>query len=150
MERRDADIDRDPGTGQVHEQRVVTEPGVAPAESEVVNTFNPGWRATQLVYLIFGLIDGVLLIRLVLKLLGANPHAGFASFVYGLSDFFLVPFKNLLPTIGNEHSLLEVSLVVAILVYALLGWAIARLVEVIFYRDVTVARRSSGLRPRGF
>ena len=119
-------------------------------ESEVVNTFNPGWRATQLVYLVFGVIDGLLLIRLVLKLLGANPYAGFASFVYGVSDFFLVPFKNLLPTIGNEHSLLEMSLVVAILVYALLGWAIARLVEVIFYRNVTVARRSSGLRPRGF
>jgi uncharacterized protein YggT (Ycf19 family) len=150
MERRNTDIDRDPGTGQVQEHRVVSEPGVAPAESEVVNTFNPGWRATQLVYLVFGVIDGLLLIRLVLKLLGANPHAGFASFVYGVSDFFLVPFKNLLPAIGNEHSLLEMSLVVAILVYALLGWAIARLVEVIFYRNVTVARRSSGLRPRGF
>ncbi len=150
MERRNTDIDRDPGTGQVQEHRVVSEPGVAPMESEVVNTFNPGWRATQLVYLVFGVIDGLLLIRLVLKLLGANPYAGFASFVYGVSDFFLVPFKNLLPTIGNEHSLLEMSLVVAILVYALLGWAIARLVEVIFYRNVTVARRSSGLRPRGF
>jgi len=150
MERRDAEIDREPGTGQVHEQRVVAEPGVAPAESEVVSTFNPGWRATQLVYLVFGVIDGLLVIRLVLKLLGANAHAGFASFVYGVSDFFLVPFKNLLPTIGNEHSLLEMSLVVAILVYALLGWAIARLVEVIFYRNVMVARRSSGLRPKGF
>jgi uncharacterized protein YggT (Ycf19 family) len=150
MERRNTDSERDPGTGQVHEQRVVSGPGVAPSESEVVNTFNPGWRATQLVYLVFGVIDGVLLIRLVLKLLGANPLAGFASFVYGVSDFFLVPFKNLLPYIGNEHSLLEVSLLVAILVYALLGLAIARLVEVVFYRNVTVARRSSGLRPRGF
>jgi uncharacterized protein YggT (Ycf19 family) len=150
MEHRDADIDRQPGTGQVHERSVVTEPGVAPAESEVVNTFNPSWRATQLVYLVFGVIDGLLLIRLVLKLLGANPLAGFASFVYSVSDFFLVPFKNLLPTIGNEHSMLEMSLVVAVLVYALLGWAMARLVEVIFYRNVTVSRRSRGLRPRGF
>lgn len=152
MERRETEMDRDPGTGtgQVQEQRVVSEPGAAPAQSEVVNTFNPGWRATQLVYLVFGVIDGLLLIRLVLKLLGANPLAGFATFVYNASDFFLVPFKNLLPTIGNEHSMLEMSLVVAILVYALIGWAIGRLVEVIFYRNVTVARRSSGLRPRGF
>ena len=54
MERRDADIERDPVTGPVHEQRVVTEePGVPPAEAEEVRTFNPAWRATQLVYLFF-------------------------------------------------------------------------------------------------
>ena len=42
------------------------------------------------------------------------------------------------------------SVVVAILVYALLAWAIARFVEIVFYRNVTVSKRSSGLRPRGF
>ena len=39
---------------------------------------------------------------------------------------------------------------IPMVVYALLGWAIARLVTIIFYRNVTVARRSGGLRPRGF
>ena len=116
----------------------------------MVSTFNPGWRAVQLVYLVFGVIEGLMLIRLVLKLLGANPHAGFSNWVYNVTDVFLGPFKNILPTIGNEQSLLEMSVVLAILVYALLGWAIARLVTIIFYRNVTVARRSGGLRPRGF
>src|SRR5256885_16027340 len=64
-------------------------------------------------------IDGLLVIRLVLKLLGANPHAGFTRWTYGVTDFFLAPFMNLLPTIGNEQSQLEMSVVVAILVYAL-------------------------------
>ena len=151
MERRDTHIERDPATGQVLEHQVVTEdPAVPETEAEVVSTFNRSWRATQLVYLLFGVIDGLLLIRLVLKLLGANPHAGFASFTYGVSGFFLMPFKNLLPAIGNEQSLLEMSVVVAILVYALLAWTLARLVEIVFYRNVTVARRSRGLRPRGF
>jgi len=53
----------------------------------------------------------------------------------------LAPFHNLLPTIGNEQSQLEMSVVVAILVYALIGWALARLMEIIFSRDITVARR---------
>jgi len=39
--------------------------------------------------------------------------------------------------------------VVAILVYALIGWAVARLFAIIFYRNVTVRRRSD-LRPRGY
>lgn len=152
MERRDLDVEGDPVTGLVHEHRTVTSEGpVVPAETaEVVSTFSPGWRAVQLVYLVFGLIDGLLLIRLVLKLLGANPLAGFSSGIYNVTDVFLGPFKNILPTIGNAQSHLEMSVVIAILVYALVGWAGARLVSIIFYRNVTVARRSGGLRPRGY
>ncbi len=153
MEHRETDIERDPVTGQVHEhRRVVSEDPAVPAEStsEVVSSTNPGWRAVQLIYLVFGVIDGLLLIRMVLKLLGANPHAGFSNWLYSVTDVFLVPFKNLLPTIGNEQSQLEMSLVIAILVYALIGWAIARLFAIVFYRNVTVARRSGGLRPRGY
>ncbi len=153
MERRDADVERDPVTGHVLEHRTVTAegPGVAPAEeAEVVSTSNPGWRAVQFVYLVFGLIGGLLVLRLVLKLLGANPEAGFSNWLYNVTAVFLGPFKNILPTIGTTQSQLEMSVVVAILVYALAGWAVARLVAIIFYRNVTVSRRSGGLRPRGF
>src|SRR2546430_1907584 len=143
MERRDTDIESDPVTGRVHEhRRVVTDEPVAPAPpAEVVSTVNPGRRAVELVYLAFGVIDGLLLIRLVLKLLGANPTAGFTQFVYGITNVLLAPFHNLLPTIGNEQSQLEMSVVVAILVYALIGWVLARLMVIMFFRDITVARR---------
>src|SRR5215471_6088458 len=108
MERKEADGKREPVTGDVREhQRVVTEDASVAPESEVVSTFNPGWRAVQLVYLVFGVIDGLLIIRMLLKLLGANPHAAFSSWVYNFTDFFLGPFHNLLPTIGNEQSQLE-------------------------------------------
>ena len=151
MERKDPDVEREPGTGDMREQKVVTEDASVRPESEVVSTFNPGWRAVQLVYLIFGVIDGVLIIRLVLKLLGANPHAAFANWIYNFTDFFLGPFHNLLPAIGNEQSVLELSVVVAILVYALVGWALARFVAIVFDKNVTVSQRSRrGLRPRGY
>lgn len=149
MERRDFDAERDTGTGHVYEQRSVEGP-VPASESEVVSNFNPGWRAVQLVYLIFGVIDGLLVIRIILKLLGANPTAGFSNWDYNVTAFFLAPFRNILPTIGTETSMLEMSAVLAILVYALLGWAIGRFVAIIFYRNITVARRSRGLRPRGY
>src|SRR2546428_4143366 len=135
MERRDTDIERDP-------RRVVTDELVRPAPTaEVVTTVNPGIRAMELIYLVFGVIDVLLLIRLVLKLLGANPTAGFTQWVYGVTNVLLAPFHNLLPTIGNEQSQLEMSVVVAILVYALIGWVLARLMAIIFFRDITVARR---------
>ncbi|HKC18009.1 MAG TPA: YggT family protein [Candidatus Dormibacteraeota bacterium] len=150
MERRDIDAERDPETGRVYEHRTVQEGPIAPSESEVVSSFNPGWRAVQLVYLVFGVIDGLLIIRLVLKLLGANPAAGFSNWIYAVTAFFLAPFKNILPTIGTDQSQLEMSVLLAVIVYALIGWAVGRLIAIIFYRNVTVAHRSGGLRPRGY
>src|SRR5213593_2205371 len=119
MERRDTDIERDPVTGREHEHRrvIAGEPMVPAGSSEVVSTVNPGRRSMDLIYLFFGVIDGLLLIRLVLKLLGANPTAGFTQWTYGVTNVLLAPFRNLLPTVGNEHSQLEMSVVVAILVY---------------------------------
>jgi uncharacterized protein YggT (Ycf19 family) len=133
MDRRETEIE--------HRRVVADEPTVVPPSSEVVSTVNPGRRAMDLVYLFFGVIDGLLLIRLVLKLLGANTAAGFTQWVYSVTDVLLAPFRNLLPTIGSEHSVLEMSVVVAILVYALIAWVVARLMAIIFFRDVTVARR---------
>lgn len=146
MERRDSEIERDPATGrEVERHRAVTDgppARVAPAgSSEVVSTVSPARRAMDVIYLMFGVIDGLLLIRLALKLLGANRGAAFTQWVYNVSDFFLAPFHNLLPTIGNEQSQLEMSVIVAILVYALIAWVLARLMAIIFFRDVTYARR---------
>ena len=124
--------------------------GAPPVESAEVIHDNPGWRAVQLVYLIFGVIDGLLLIRLVLKLLGANPNAGFSSWVYGFTDIFMAPFRSLLPNVISGQSIFEMSAVVAILVYALIGWVIARLIAILFYRNVTVERRSGRYRPGGY
>ncbi len=146
MERRDTEIERNPETGPEREpRRVVNDERVAPpppvGSSSIVSTVNPGRRAMDLIYLVFGVIDGLLLIRLVLKLLGANTTAAFTQWVYNVTDFFLAPFRNLLPAIGNNQSQLEMSVIVAILVYALVAWVMARLMAIIFFRDVTYARR---------
>jgi len=149
MERRETDADHDPGTGAAGETHRVEDATVGQPD-EVVSTFNQGWRAVQLVYLVFGIIDGLLIIRVVLKLLGANPHAAFSSWVYNVTNVFNAPFHNLLPTIGNEQSQLEMSVVIAILVYGLIAWALARFVNIVFYKNVTVSRRGRGLRPGGY
>ncbi|HEX4837021.1 MAG TPA: YggT family protein [Solirubrobacteraceae bacterium] len=146
MERRDSEIERDPATGREVERHRTIEDGpggpIAPVgSSEVVSTVNPGRRAMDVIYLVFGVIDGLLLIRVVLKLLGANTGAAFTQWIYNVTDFFLAPFHNLLPTIGNQQSQLEMSVIIAILVYMLIAWVLARLMAIIFFRNVTYARR---------
>ncbi|HEY1456534.1 MAG TPA: YggT family protein [Candidatus Dormibacteraeota bacterium] len=160
MERRD-EIVEDPVTGTVREEHhVATGPAVDPvapvgpptvASSEVVSSLNPARRAVEAIYLVFGIIVGLLVIRMVLKLLGANAAAGFANFIYGVTDFFLAPFRNLLPTVGNSQAQLEMSVVIAILVYLLIAWVLARVIMIAFSRNVSVSRsESTGSRRRTF
>src|SRR5216683_2916067 len=52
----------------------------------------------QAVYLIFGLIETLLLIRFVLRALGANAEAGFAQLVYGITGLLIAPFVGLFGT----------------------------------------------------
>lgn len=82
----------------------------------------------QIVWYIVGVIVVFLALRVVLQLLGANQGNGFVDFVYGVSGIFAAPFFgmfNYTPSYGVSY--FEVSTVVAILVYLLVGWGIAKL-----------------------
>jgi uncharacterized protein YggT (Ycf19 family) len=89
------------------------------------------YRLTQLVYWVFGLIEGLLAIRLILKALGANPSAGFSQFVYGITAPLVQPFVGLFSNPQYENSVLELSAIVALIVYALVMWLIAKLVWIL-------------------
>ena len=152
MEQKETNTVRDEASGTVREETtMVNETGAAPVrEASVVKSSTPARRAMEVIYLLFGIIDAILLIRLVLKLLGANAHAGFAQFIYGLTDFFLAPFKGLLPTIVSGQSVLELSLIFAILIYSLIAVGLVRLVAISLSRSVMVSEhsRSEGFKPR--
>jgi len=85
------------------------------------------YRVTQLIYWIFGLIEGLIAIRFVLKALGANPSAGFAEFMYGITGPLVAPFNGLFGNPAAQGSVLEVHSIVALIVYALLAWLLAKL-----------------------
>jgi hypothetical protein len=85
----------------------------------------------RVVWYLTGAIIIILLMRLVLQLLGANDSAGFVSFVYGLSGMFAAPFFGIFsyePSYGKSY--LEVSTIVAIIVYYIVGWGIAKLATI--------------------
>jgi hypothetical protein len=92
------------------------------------------FKATQFIWLGLVLLEALIAIRIGLKLIGANPDSLFANFIYSFSNIFLFPFEGLVgsPTVGG--SVLEISSIIAMLVFALLAWAVERIVWVIFYR----------------
>jgi hypothetical protein len=92
------------------------------------------FKATQLIWLGLILLEALILLRVGLKVIAANPSNPFAAFIYGLSDIFLFPFQGLVGTPTSGGSVLELSSLIAMVVYAFLAWAFERVVWLIFYR----------------
>lgn len=87
----------------------------------------PLFRGTQIVWYILWLLEALLAFRFVLKLLDANPTAGFTSFIYTLSSPFAAPFLAVFPSTRVQGSIFEWTTLLAMLVYWLIATAIVRL-----------------------
>jgi len=93
------------------------------------STVSGGVMLKRVVYYLGGVIIVLILVRFMLLLFGANPSNSFVDFIYNLSGVFVWPFYgifNYQPSYGS--STLEVSSIVAIVIYALLAWGIGKLV----------------------
>lgn len=90
-------------------------------------TTKPLYRGTQVVWYILGILEALLAFRFVLKLLGANPAAGFSSFIYGITYPFAAPFLNVFKITRVEGSIFEWTTLLAMVVYWLIALAIIRL-----------------------
>lgn len=92
------------------------------------------FKATQLIWLAFGMVEALIFMRIMLKLIGANPASIFAGFIYDVSYIFLFPFEGLVGTPAAGGVALELSSIIAMIVYAGLAWGIERVVWILFYR----------------
>lgn len=92
------------------------------------------FKATQLIWLLLGILEGLIALRIGLMLIGANPNSPIVALIYGFTGLFLFPFAGLIasPTVGNM--VLELSSLFAMLIYALIAWAVERIVWLLFYR----------------
>lgn len=89
--------------------------------------------AANAVWYIVGFVEVLLGFRFVLKLLGANPNSGFVDFVYAITNVMTAPFDNIFgvtrPEAGDVRSVFEPSILVAALVYLVIGWGIVKLLN---------------------
>jgi YGGT family protein len=142
---------------QTHPQVVVTPPNnttvaaSATTDQTLTTAYDPyaARRATsnrlvQAVYLVFVVIEALLLIRFFLRALGANADAGFAQFVYAITGVLVAPFTGLFgtPQLATGAAL-ELSTLVALIVYAAVGWLLARAAWLMFGESRSSAIASS-------
>lgn len=72
--------------------------------------------------IILNIVEALLILRIILKLLGANVAAPFVDWIYRTSSPLLSPFEGMFPTseLGSGF-VLEISALFAVLIYAFLG-----------------------------
>ncbi|MHB1086644.1 MAG: YggT family protein [Minisyncoccota bacterium] len=87
----------------------------------------PLYRGTQIVWYIFSVVEVLLLFRFLLKLIGANPDAGFTAFIYMLSYPLAAPFLYVVRSMQVSGSVFEWTTLLAMLVYWIVAWGIVRL-----------------------
>jgi hypothetical protein len=92
-------------------------------------------RIVNIVYFLFGILELLLAVRVILHLVGVNPDNGFARFIDGLSAPFVALFASLLqnPTLGGT-SVLEVTTLIAMLAWGIVAWLVGRLIWLVLSR----------------
>ena len=91
-------------------------------------------KISQFIWLGFGVLEGLIGLRILLKLIAANPQSPFANLIYEVTKPFLAPFVGLTPTPAANGVVLEIHSIVALFVYALISVLIERLIWIIFSR----------------
>lgn len=85
--------------------------------------------AERVVWFVAGVLLVLLGLRFIFALLGANPANGLANFVYSVTHPFVSPFFKLFSyNYTTNVSRFEGYTLVAMLIYGLIAWGIARLV----------------------
>ena len=119
-------------------------PEITPAELELRRRQRlVKW--SQIIALIFFVLEVAIAFRVGLKLIAANPASPFANFVYQLTELFLVPFAGLMNSPTAEGAVLEIPALIAMAAYAVLYWLVLRFIWVIF--DPAKARDAGKYKP---
>ena len=91
--------------------------------------------ARRVVVFLFGIIQALIAVRIVLLLIDANQANGLVTFIYDLSSFFVGPFEGILRTnaVQAGASVFDIAALVA-----LVGWTI---LEALIIAGIGIARR---------
>lgn len=123
-ERERVTVERDRYAGHPVEEPVVERPVV---ERRVVHDPvavgpSPADTGRRLVWLLFGILQGLIILRIVLLLLAANQGNDLVAFIVGVTDPFVEPFRGMFrldEVSAAGGSVLDVAAVVALIAWTL-------------------------------
>lgn len=132
-----------PLRNEVVRERVVEQPAVAATpvrdemvsdrvvEDEAAGRLSMLDLATRIIWFLTALLLVGLAIRFILKATGANTASSFVSFVYNSTAAFVAPFRGIFTDSVSGNNVLEVSTIVAIVVWALIAFFVTWLLGIV-------------------
>jgi len=110
------------------------QPAPAPAPVERVSVTEEGrynFRAAAAVGFIIGVIDVLIAARFLGKLFGASSQSAFVNGIYQVSAPLVAPFTGIFGDTGSKTNTFETASLVALVVYAVIGWGLVVLIRII-------------------
>lgn len=89
-------------------------------------------QITQIIWFVVGLFEVLLALRLVLKLTAASLASDFTQLIFGFTRPFVMPFLGMFPNAATDGFEFEPASVVAMVVYFLVGFGLAKLVRILY------------------
>ena len=118
-------------------ERIVERPVTTPAASNVnvgptttAAATNTVWAVTRVVTLLFTVLEVLLLLRFVLKLMGANANQPLVSGLYGVTEPLVRPFQGIFPEPASPP-VLDLAALLAVVFFFLIAALIVALVRAI-------------------
>jgi len=122
----------------IQQQTPSSAPAPAPASAPAAVTPMPShqeggynFRAAAVGGLLVGIVDIFVAARFLGKLFGASSQSSFVNFIYQVSSPMVAPFKGIFGNGGSNTNSFETASLVAIVVYAVIGWGLVVLIRII-------------------
>jgi len=109
-------------------------PAAAPAPARIERVSEEGrynFRAAAAVGFIIGAIDIVIAARFLGKLFGASAQSAFVNLIYQVSGPMVAPFTGIFGDTGTKTNTFETASLVALVVYAVVGWGLVVLIRIV-------------------
>lgn len=87
--------------------------------------------AYDMIYYVLWIVEVVLFLRFALKLLAANPANEAVAFFYSISLVLVGPFNGMFGTSAVGNMILEPSVLIAMVFYAIIGYILVSFVKMI-------------------
>ena len=110
----------------------VQQPNSAPVEHvSMTEQSRYNFRAAAVVWFVVGVIEIFIAARFLGKLFGASAHSAFVNFIYQVSGPMVAPFTGIFGDTGTRTNTFETASLVALVVYAVIGWGLVVLIRIV-------------------
>jgi hypothetical protein len=112
-------------------QQPAPPPASAPVRPASVTETSPyNFRAVAVVGFVIGIVDVFIAARFLGKLFGASAQSAFVNFIYQVSSPMVAPFTGIFGNGGSSTNTFETASLVAVVVYAVIGWGLVVLIRI--------------------